>query len=863
MHNFFRVFGKQAILGCTFSCLLSLAPPSQDVPLLKRIRDYWKEKDFAAAKKQISLYLNKHPNDPVNEELHMLLGDLYLQEGNFEIALQEYRQVQKHSLQDKIAYNLALCLYEVDAYQELLSLTKNLSSYSSLTLNQIQSIRYLTASALEKSKDPTAQEDAISLLEGCKDTPFAMQALAPLASLYLERNESHKAAECFIDLAKEEPKEEAALLFKASLLEAEIDPLFALELLQKVLVLESPYKSSAAYNALLLFRQTGQDQELVSLYEKYSNSFTNDHKISTLSCVGRSLCTLKEWEKAIPYFNSILEEKELSLEEKQAAQLSLLSCALYTQNPSLYESVWDSMEICSLSEELQMQTHLTYLDCAKQVAPSIRFTTEAKKFLTSYPHHARVKDIHLSLIEALYETKQLELAHQAIVSFVDTYPEEHTTHLLRLDLNCLSSLAEQESQHSSYRKLWIALSNATSHLPDFFTSDELESHLAQKASYLFLEGMFGDALDAAQEFISQFPTSSSIQEIHLLQTLCYLQDKESQLLFAMQAEKFLDLYPNHAKSLSLHLHLFNTYLSEALVTEKDLQTELLSKAASHLYTVFEQGSHLVQKENLDWLADHFYTLASEDRVVSLPRSLAVLEYLHQNNSSEETVYKLSKLFALEGAQDKQIALLEGHIPNASSSLQKYFLFDLAKSYGQIGESQKAIQLYDKIILSNDRSLIGAQSVLEQCKLLFAGIEPLQKTENNEACETILHRLKDLENERSIATEPLHIEAGLEYIHYKCSLIQDTTERKQKEEQLLTLCQENLLSSYDIPSLAAEDNVIATYAEFLQRTISLQKATTDQEKEEAISHLKELSNDPKTPSSLRIKIQTSLEGSSNL
>jgi len=863
MHNFFRVFSKQIALGCTCSFLLSLAPASQDVPMLKRIRDYWKEKDFASAKKQISAYLTKHPTDSVNEELHMLLGDLYLQEGNFDSALEEYRQIQKESLQDKIAYNLALCLYEVDAYKELLSLTRSLSSYSSLNLHQVQSIRYLAASALEKSCDPSVQDDAISLLEACKETPFAIQALVPLASLYLQKNATDKAAACYIDLAKEDPKEEAALLFKASLLQAEKDPVFALELLQKVLLLDSPYQASSAYNALLLLKQLGKDEELVSFYEKHSAAFAPEHKIVTVSAMGNSLCSLKEWEKAIPYFHLLLEESALSLQDKQASQLSLLSCAFHTNNPALYEQVWDAMEVASLSEELQMQIHLSYVDCASQSPPSARLTLEAKSFLTKYPHHPRAKQVHLSLIESLYETKQTELAHQAIVSFLDTYPEEHTLHLLRLDLNCLGSLAEQEAQNSSFRKLWLALSEKVSQMPEFFSAQELESHLVQKMGYLFLEGLFGDALDTSQEFLSLFPESSSLQEVRFLQTLCYLQDKESQLLFAMQAEKFLELYPIHDKSTTLHLHLFNTYLSEALTTEKDLQKELLSKAASHLYTVFTSGSQVIQKENLHWLADHYYTLSSEDKENSLPKGLVVLEYLHQHTPSEEVVYKLSKLFALQGALDKQIALLENQVTSSNGPLQKFFLFDLAKSHAELGHTQKAVDLYDKIILSNDQSLVGAQSILEQAKLLFTAMSSEQKTENNEACQNLLNRLKDLENQRSIGTEPLHIEAGLEYIQYKCSLIQDPKERKEKEQELLTLCQEKLLSSYDIDTLREQGSIVARYAEFLQKAISLQNAATDQEKEEALLHLKQMSEDSTTPSSLRSKIQTSLEGFSSL
>ena len=44
---------------------------------------------------------------------------------------------------------------------------------------------------------------------------------------------------------------------------------------------------------------------------------------------------------------------------------------------------------------------------------------------------------------------------------------------------------------------------------------------------------------------------------------------------------------------------------------------------------------------------------------------------------------------------------------------------------------------------------------------------------------------------------------------------------------------------------------------------VQNASTEEEKEEALVDLKQMSEDPTTPSSLRLKIQTSLEGFSSL
>ncbi|MBS0628065.1 MAG: hypothetical protein JSS09_07635, partial [Verrucomicrobia bacterium] len=115
MHKFSYKIAKLLSLSLASTVILSLSPaqpPTQDVPLLKRIRDYWKEGDFSLAKKQIRLYLEKNPEGTLSEELHLLLGDLYLQEGNFISALEEYACLKSSDLQEKSFYNEAICLYE-------------------------------------------------------------------------------------------------------------------------------------------------------------------------------------------------------------------------------------------------------------------------------------------------------------------------------------------------------------------------------------------------------------------------------------------------------------------------------------------------------------------------------------------------------------------------------------------------------------------------------------------------------------------------------------------------------------------------------------------------------------------------------
>ena len=161
----------QLSLICASCTLFSAETSTHEARFLKRMKEYWKEGDFDTAKKQIRSYLEQNSTSNLNEEMHLLLGDLYLKEGNFLSALDEYNQINKEELKEKIFYNKVLCFYETDNAQELAAISKTFSSKENLTLEQKNSVRYLCASGLfehfmsSQGKDPLVLEKCKELLE--------------------------------------------------------------------------------------------------------------------------------------------------------------------------------------------------------------------------------------------------------------------------------------------------------------------------------------------------------------------------------------------------------------------------------------------------------------------------------------------------------------------------------------------------------------------------------------------------------------------------------------------------------------------------------------------------------------------------
>lgn len=864
MHKFSCKIAKLLSFSLASTVILSLSPaqpPSQDVPLLKRIRDYWKEGDFSLAKKQIRLYLEKNPEGTLSEELHLLLGDLYLQEGNFVSALEEYAYLKSSDLQEKSFYNEAICLYETKQYKDLLTLTNSLSSQKQLTSDQKNSIRYLCAVSLLESLDPDLSDKAIALFESCKNTSFSAQALPSLISLYLSNGEDEKAADCYIDLAKVNIDQAPDLLFQAAILKAKTDPSLALELFQNVLSSSSLHKSSAAYNRLILLYQTKQFDELLSAYEETCLLFSPEEKQEASYLAGKSLYHLQEHEKAINYLIQTVENSTFSENLKIEAALMALTSAKHLKNKDFYKKIWDDVQSFSLDEPKKIELHLNYLDLLKDEKNQEELAKISEQFLANFPTYEDLMPVQLSRIYGLYRSNQWEPAKTALYTFMKTYPGHLSSELLRLQMNCTSKLLENDP---SYRKEWIELAKVTLQVPSLLGSEEKEHYLLELTRNLFLEKQFSEALYTTGEFLTDFPSSSFLEEVELIQVLCYLEDIESHLLFALQAEKFLDRYPENIQEPTLRIHLFNTYLEQASFAKEPLQTELLDKAATHLYIVFDQKQHKIQKENIQWLADYYYNLSS------LPKATILFEYLLQDLSleavTEENVYKLSTLFSRNSDLEKKISLLEAWTTNKTSlhtPLQKHFLFDLAGTYKALNNSKKALELYDLLILSSGHSKIGAESILERSKILFSNLTEEEKVEENPLCMEIIHHVKDLENQKNLSSEPLHLEAALEYVEYKSSLVKDLSLRRQKKQELLKLCQENTDSFYDSKELEDKKEIFLAYKQFIESQILLCEPDLTKNKESSILLLQKLKENHSIPTPLQERVKASLESNLSL
>lgn len=135
---------------CLSSFCLFAEPVQEDLQeslYLRRIAEYWKEGDFAAAKSRIHNFLLEHPHSSYADHLKAMLGDLFLKEGNFAKALEAYQGIEDPKWQEKISLSLLQCFYHEKRYDQLLSASRLFLEKDQGSLEDKNLVRFLHAEA--------------------------------------------------------------------------------------------------------------------------------------------------------------------------------------------------------------------------------------------------------------------------------------------------------------------------------------------------------------------------------------------------------------------------------------------------------------------------------------------------------------------------------------------------------------------------------------------------------------------------------------------------------------------------------------------------------------------------------------------
>jgi tetratricopeptide (TPR) repeat protein len=776
------------------TCLFLLAAQGAIVPpeklsqaeafFLRRMTEFWKDHDYTLVKKQIEDFLASNPQSAIHDNLHAILADILYQERDYPKALIFYDKIGDSSLQQKTLLRKAQCLYLIGDYDSVIAhLTLAINETSKHVESEIQ---FLLADSLfrklQKITDLSQQKELASqakpLLLGLYETNYKDKVLLPLAEVHRILEENAQAAALYIILAETMSDKKEQILLQAASLQIGFNKGDAIGTYQKVVDLGQGKASEAAYNELLLLFQENRFSDLVSRAAVLAPYLSDDKKALFDFCLGRSHFKLDQFSDAIVYFERYLQEEPEATSYKRAAFLTLISCSQKVNDPTLFDRVLEQFLTVFSHDEEAGKALLLHAQNALQNGNADQATTDLRRLLIAFPELPEKETLLYNYALLLSKTQKWNESRNAFLSFLNQFPE--TPHV-NLIWSSVVHCSVEELKGASPENLLTKKAQLAGDLQHALSQSNLFSP-EEQANYQLLAGQlqfdlqnFQEALNELTSFSTNYPDHPSIPQAFLLQARLHHELQSSPEVFVAVAEKALDVTKDQENKTALRLQLFNAYLT----------MKQYDKAAHHLYQAHMVDEIAVQQENQLWLAHYYYEGAKQGKIENEKRSVALFQKILKTDENfavhfnpeqtylETEVVKFADLLPAQEKKKLLSSLRDIQTQNKAQpwKLQRHTLYELGKLHLSLNEPDEALKVFDELIATSDStpSYASNAALLEKSRILLSRCPECDRNETNPTVSQVLSTLKDLQIQKKLSCEPLHLEAALEYADIRTQL----------------------------------------------------------------------------------------------
>ena len=785
---------------------------------LRRISEYWKERDYKAAKLQIEMFLSKMPESAYADRLWAMLGDLYFQEKNYKQAIVAYDKIEGKEGRLNTLFHRLHSLYETASYEAFVLAADLFLNYPNATSGQIDTIyfelaesqlalAYLCQNAEKKEK---LLWDAIADYQKVMHSSYGDLALLPQAQAYTLLEEYPKAAPLFLLLSQKEPEKKGDYLFQAASLQCHYNRSAAIKTFAEIVEMGGAHAPQAAFNQLTLLFQEKRYEDFIVAYDKVFKHVLADQTAVIRYFLGQSLVCTQDFAKAVLPLSESLNSKRLDRLQEKGALLALILCAKEEKDLALFEKTLLPLKKEFAEDEETFNSMLMHVELCRKKQEWSKARSATKELLTLFPSRPEKASLMYDEAILLAQEKRWEESAEAFESFLSEFPRNpqmasalrHLVLARQEDLKCASVESTKVKQQRLLEALEIALEE-----PKTFASVERQALRYQLGQIQYQLCQYEEAIDTLSSYLVDFGKDPSCAEAYLLLAYSHLQGSQDEMQFALNAERALAYNPTIEGAADVRLCLFNTYLKLAERAPSDEKKEMISKAADHLFFALEK---CVSQENQQWLSAYYFRQYEKGQVGAAHRAAFVLEKLlgvsdgiptlsidAHTLAKEGEAIKLASLYEKIGRLPKKVELLETLISlqNKDQELNwKYHRmaqFELGKTYLALRDEQKALSTFDHLIQSSSHlsSYFAIAAQLEKAKLQFSTLK------SDEELSEIYNTLKDIQFKRKLHSEPLHLEAALTYVDFKVDR-SDPAQRLERAEFYLSQMQENFTSLED-------------------------------------------------------------------
>lgn len=840
---------------------------SHEAFFLKRISGYYKEGDVRTTKNQIEHFLEKYPTSAANDSLNIILAGIYLEEKNYEKALDTYNKLSSEESQHRTFYPRAICLFELKKDDDLIELTTKALA-SPIKVQQAETMQYFLASALLK-KGLAAQEDqkralfkeALSLLEKLTSSTFAEKILPIAADLAKELGEKEKACHFYKILLEKAPCDREEILYQIASLQENLHPGDAIKTFGQVYKLRGKKASDAAYRQIKNLFHMHKFKELLLYQEEAKRHIAPAKKAMMHYYVGSSLFHLEDFSQAKKNLLAALDEGSFDADQQKALIKNLVICASRTKDYALIQALTQRWEELSPGD---LELADAYILCYQLLQnKDLKLSSEfLYKILEKYPSHKEAETILFNLASIEYKLDNLSQASDLFSNVSQKFPSgQYRTQAIRALVKTKTkevALASEDTLLVKREEL-IQIIESSLKTKNVFSEDELSCLTFSYAKLLFDSKKYDLALDCLLQYVEDAPDAKNLSEAYFLTALSYEAISNSPSMFISYAEKALEASHEEKNMSALYVKLFNAYLKLADSSSQEEKHELIKKGALHLYSAYKEGVHL-KEENIYWLADLLYRdlktqfdsliLSKNSEMLSNATALfqdflgidqypPKIDFNHGPSFIEQDMLRLADLLGWQGKINEKIDTLEVLVhaqkssPEKSWKLPRKAQIELARAYKDSNNFDLSLDAYSDIIRSAEYapSFVATQAKLEKATLEMSILSQNGAGAEDPRWQQALDDLKDLEIQKRIFSEPLHLEAALTYAQYKTRALSGK-DKSIKSLSLLEKIKEDF-SSRDIKETTAyleglqkypdKAKIYTHYMELVDSLILLQKA----------------------------------------
>lgn len=828
--NIMHIFFKNVFFSClTFLFVTNLsadltvkdfvkATNLEESLFLRRIVESWEENQTDIVKNEIEGYLKKDDKKDFSDYLKALLGNIYFNEKKYKEAAAAYAKIESTDIKEKVlanniqanweSKNFAVVVSEALEFMEIIADSgKEIDrfyfligdSYYQLSLLEKDRKQIELASKARPYFEKISKED-VKLKPTLGHILFILKEYPAAAELYL------------LSADKIEGKKEE-LLFQAASIQVYFNKEKAVETFSQVCQIGKQKASDAAFNKMVLLVDLGRYNDLLLAKEQLAALLDKERQDKFHFLLGKAYLALKDYQKSGLELSSFLEGKNVQVASEEG---KLALTMLFTSGEKGEEVTFLNLAIAKLEEFFPEDNGLpsAYFTRAllnKKQKNFEHVQTDFQLIEKKYSDFAKKEDFLMEAGSFYYEREDFLQSRLLFKTFVDTYKERPLFPLAwRYFINSSIKLLDKTSPDKITAARAVLIEDLS-----IFLAEKGLCNESEKLEYGFvLAKTIYELEDHEEAFVhlhylfENYPKIKKRAEAQLL--MGSLNQKKGDFISALKHfERALDLDKNKKLNQTLiHLNLFNIYLE---LSKKEPQVaKYLQMAAAHLYQTQQDKKAQILTDNLVWLADYYYQevenymaddyqhrVQDKEILGIYVKANKVLDRIIKEHYSgnfipedkqflEDILFKKAMLLGYVDKKDKQEKLLSEIVANYEKAPDSKWegkektYFNLAKTILK-RKAFLALEYFEKVINLNEKSSVALAAQLEKARIAISKIDNKARTLKNPIVSNVLNLLKNIKLQKNIKTEPVHLEASLDYIEIATAALPVSEQGSQKLE----------------------------------------------------------------------------------